>query len=72
MVIRSGKSKQDRKYNDQKTKGQTMFYKTLHRKLKIEKHEPPQNSWVRLLQEKAVPAPLKTTVVLLLNDTIIK
>jgi hypothetical protein len=23
-----------------RTKGQTMFYKTLHRKLKIEQHEP--------------------------------
>jgi hypothetical protein len=29
---------EDRKYNDQRkrTKGQTMIYKTLHRKLKIE------------------------------------
>jgi hypothetical protein len=34
-VIRSCKSK-DRQYSDQKKKGQTMIYKTLHRKLKIE------------------------------------
>jgi hypothetical protein len=34
---RSRKS-QDRQY-DFKTKGQTMIYKTLHRKLMIEKHE---------------------------------
>ena len=31
-----------RQHNGQKkgTKGQTMMYKTLHRKLKIEQHEP--------------------------------
>ena len=28
----------DRQYNCQKTKGQTMIYKTLHRKLKVEQH----------------------------------
>ena len=40
-VIRSRKSK-NKQYNGQKkrTKGQTMIYKTLHRKLKIEKHQP--------------------------------
>ena len=41
-VIRSRKSKKERKHNDQKKKdnGQTTFYKTLHRKLKVELHEP--------------------------------
>ena len=37
-AIRSRKSK-ERQYNAKKTKGQTMIYKTLHRKLKIEQHE---------------------------------
>jgi hypothetical protein len=39
-VIRICKSKD--RHNDQKkgTKGQTIMYKTLHRKLKIEQHEP--------------------------------
>jgi len=32
--------KKGRQCNDQKTKGQTMIYKTLQRKLKIEQHEP--------------------------------
>jgi len=27
----------------QKTKGQTTIYKTLHRKLQIEQHEPTEN-----------------------------
>ena len=39
MVIRSRKSKKDREYNGQKEKGQTMIYKTLHRKIKIEQRE---------------------------------
>jgi hypothetical protein len=41
-VNRSLKSKKKRKYNDQRKmrKGQTMIYKTLHRKLEIEQHEP--------------------------------
>jgi hypothetical protein len=35
-------SQKDRQCNDQKgTKGQRMIYKTLHRKLKIDQHEPP-------------------------------
>jgi hypothetical protein len=40
-VIRIRTSKKDRQYNGQKkrTKGQTTIYKTLHRKLKKEKHE---------------------------------
>jgi len=40
-VIRSHKSKKDGQYNGQKrTKSETTFYKTLHRKLKIKQHEP--------------------------------
>ena len=41
-VIRSIKSKKDRQHNDQKKKhkGQIKIYRTLHRKLKIEQHEP--------------------------------
>ena len=43
-VIKNRKSKKNRQYNDKnKKKGQTMMYKTLHRKLKIEKHEPMEN-----------------------------
>ena len=40
-IIRTRKSK-DRRYNGQKKKykGQTIIYKTLHRKLKTEQHEP--------------------------------
>ena len=30
----------DKQYNDQKNKKQTIIYKTLHRKLKIEQQEP--------------------------------
>ena len=38
----SHRLKKERQYNGQKkgTKRQTMIYKTLHRKLKIEQHEP--------------------------------
>jgi hypothetical protein len=41
-VIRMSKSKTDSQHNGQKkrTKEQTTIYKTLHRKLKIEQHEP--------------------------------
>ena len=39
-VIKSSKSKMDRKHNGKKTKGQTMIYKVAHRKLKIEQNEP--------------------------------
>ena len=38
----------DKVYNDQqkkKTKGQTMIYKTLHRKLKTEQHDPIEKQW---------------------------
>ena len=42
VVIRNRKLKKNRHYNDKKTKtkGQATIYKTLHRKLKIEQHEP--------------------------------
>ena len=42
VVIRSCKTKKDRQHNGQRkrTKEQTTIYKTLHRKLKIEQHEP--------------------------------
>ena len=42
-VIKSRESRKDRQHNGQKKsmKGQTMIYKTLHRKLKIKQHEPP-------------------------------
>jgi hypothetical protein len=37
---RSHAAKKDRQYNDQKKKDITMFYKTLHRKPKIEQSVP--------------------------------
>ena len=39
LVIRSRKSN-DRQYNGQKEKGQTIIYQTLHRKLKNEQCKP--------------------------------
>jgi len=39
-IIRIRKSKKDRQHNGQTKKEQTMIYKTIHRKLKIEQHEP--------------------------------
>ena len=41
-VLRFRKSEKDRQHNDQKKKWkwQTTIYKTIHRKLKIEQHEP--------------------------------
>jgi len=45
-------------------KGQTMIYKTLHIKLKIEHHEPHYSS---VLEAQTVLA--SDTVVLLLNNT---
>jgi hypothetical protein len=38
-IIRSRKSNKDRQYNGKKTKGKTIIYKTLHRKLNIEQQE---------------------------------
>jgi len=39
-VIKIRKLKKDRQHNDQKKKGQTRIYKTLHKKLKIQQHKP--------------------------------
>jgi hypothetical protein len=39
-VIRTRKSNKGRRYNG---KGQTLIYKTLHRKLRIEQHETHKN-----------------------------
>jgi len=39
-VSRSSKSKKDRQRNDEEKNDKTTIYKTLHRKLKIEQHEP--------------------------------
>ena len=73
VVTRSRKSK-DRQCNGQReknTKGQTMIYKTLHKNLKIEQHEPNYKLWVNsgAPEVLAVPGPLVTPVVLLSNDT---
>ena len=35
----NGQKKKDRQHNGQKKKGQTMIYKTLHRKLQSEQHD---------------------------------
>ncbi len=60
------------KRKEQKNR-QTMIYKTVHRKLKIEQHEshlkPRGNAGAP--EGLAVPVPHVTPVVLLLNDTII-
>ena len=47
------------------TTGQTMSYKTLHRKIKIEQQEPHKKKGVNLvaLERQAVSAPLVTPVV---------
>ena len=43
--------------------GQTMIYKTLHIKIKIEQYEPHKNRMeTRAPEEQAVPAPLVTPV----------
>ena len=57
-VIRTRKSNKGRRYNG---KGQTLIYKTLHGKLRIEQHETHKN--------QVKPAPHVTTVVLLLLQT---
>jgi hypothetical protein len=50
------------------SKGQTIIYKTLHRKLKIEQHEFRKNLGVNsdVPEGQAVPAPLVEPVMLLL------
>jgi hypothetical protein len=47
-VIRISNSKKGRQHNDQKKKPHTMIHKTLHRKLKIEQHEPHYKTGVEL------------------------
>jgi len=44
-VIRSRKSKKNRQYNGQTKNRQTTIYKTLHRKLKTEQHQPHLNEY---------------------------
>jgi hypothetical protein len=53
------------------TKGQTMIYKTSHRKLNIDQNEPHQKPGVNsgALVGLAVPASLVSTIVLLLLQT---
>ena len=53
------------------TKEQTIIYKTLHRKVKIELHEPHLKPEVNsgVSEGLEVPAPHVTPIVLLLNDT---
>ena len=48
-----------------------MIYKTLHRKLNIEQHEPHLKLGMNsgALERLAIPVPIVTLVVLLLNDT---
>ena len=52
-------------------KGQTTIYKTLHRNLHIEQHEPHLKQRLNscALEGLVVPVPYVTPVVLLLNDT---
>jgi hypothetical protein len=71
-VIGSRKSKMNRhrKTNRKGRKRHTMTYKTLHRKLQIEKHEHHKKLLNKGASEgEIVPAPLVASVVLLLNDT---
>ena len=51
-----------------RTKGQSIIYKTLHRKLKIEQHEPHKKCGVKSDAPVAltVPAPLVAPIVLIL------
>ena len=69
-IIRSH-SLNDRQYNGQRkrTKWETMVYKTLNRKLKIEKREPHDKSRVNSGTQKwiTVPAPHVIPIVLLLT-----
>jgi hypothetical protein len=70
-VIITRKSKTDRQYNGQQIKDKKIK-KTLHRKLKIDQHEPHKNrGWTNTGDPEglAVPAPLVSSVVLPLNDT---
>ena len=73
MVIRRRQSKKDTQYNGQMRQGQkkTTIYKTLHRKLKIEQHDPHENPGVNsgAMEVQVVSAPHLTSVVLLLLQT---
>jgi hypothetical protein len=51
-----------------RTKGQTIFYKTLHKKRKIEQHNPHKKTRMYCCapeRRSSVPAPLVTPVALL-------
>jgi hypothetical protein len=50
------------------TKGQTIIYKTLYRKLKIERHESDEK--LRMDSVASVPVPIVAPVVLLLLKTL--
>ena len=70
--IGSRKSKKDRQHNGQKTKGQTMIYKRLHRKQTIAKDEPHRqerlNSSIGPWEKQCNGTPTYTTS--LVNKTI--
>jgi len=61
-VIRSRKLKTVEQHNGQRKTGQTMIYKTLHGKLKIELHEPYKIPGVNsgALEGLSIPASLVT------------
>jgi hypothetical protein len=58
-------SRQNVQYLKRTLKGQTMIYKTLHRKPKIEQHIPHQEPMVNTgaPEEETVPAPHVTPIV---------
>ena len=68
-VIRICKSK-NRQHNDQKKNRQTRIYRTLHRKLNIEQHQPHfKPGWTQLLRKEiAVPSPLVASVIWLISS----
>jgi len=72
-VIRSRKSMKNKHYNSQRkgTKWQTTIYNTVHRKLKIEQHEPHLKLGMisGAPEGYAVTAPHVIPVVLLLLQT---
>ena len=74
-VIRSRKLKMNTQHNGQKkkNKGQTTIYKTLHRKLNIDQHEPHKKTALNLGAPEVlgVPPLLVKLVMLLLNHMII-
>ena len=72
-VIKSSKSKMDRKHNGKKTKGQTMIYKVAHRKLKIEQNEPYKEPGVNsgVSEGQVTHAPRLAPVMLLLLQNLL-